>query len=257
MKKYILLTFIGLATVISTRAQEFKVNKSSGKLIVKLSSATIEGYNGTEVIFKSERKQEDEDPRAKGLRAINGAGNTDNTGLGISVVEKGNTVEVQQVAGDIALKIMVPKGMSVSFICHKLENAGKVILKNIDSEIELATDYNSVELDNISGPVSATSLYGSIEAKFGDRVKGPISIASIYSTVDVAIPVSTAANVKLSSTYGSILASADLKIAIEKKAGEDDMVAYGGNKVDGKLNGGGLEFKLTAEYGKIYLRKTK
>jgi hypothetical protein len=255
MKKYIILTCISLAAILSATAQEFKVNKASGKIVLNLSSATVEGYSGSEIVFKSESKQEDEDPRAKGLRAINGAGLVDNTGLGISVTDKGTTVDVRQVAPNVAIKILVPKGVIVSFAYHKVENAGKVFFKNLENEIEVSVDYNSVDLENVTGPISVSSIYGSVDAKFGDRVKGPIAIASIYSTVDVAIPVTTNANVKLSSSHGSILASADLKIVMERKE-NDDMVSYG-NLVVGKLGTGGTDFKLTSEYGKIYLRKSK
>lgn len=256
MKKYIILTIISLAAIVSTQAQEYKISKASGKLNIKIPSVTIEGYDGNEIVFKSESKKQEEDPRAKGLRAINGAGNVDNTGLGISVLDKGTTIDVVPVtAGNMAIKIMVPKGITISYAYKSMMNAGKIIFRNIDSEIESTTDYNSVELDNVSGPVTVNAMYGSVDAKFSDRIKGPISIASIYSTVDVTIPVTTAADVKLSAKHGTILASSELKIAVEKKAGEDDMISYGGNAVNGKLNGGGFQLKLNAEFGKIYLRK--
>lgn len=256
MKKYIILTIISLAAIVSTQAQEYKISKSSGKLNIKIPSVTIEGYDGNEIVFKSESKKQEEDPRAKGLHAINGAGNVDNTGLGISVLDKGTTIDVVPVtAGNLAIKILVPKGITISYAYKSMMNAGKIIFRNIESEIESTTDYNSVELDNVSGPVTVNAMYGSVDAKFSDRIKGPISIASIYSTVDVAIPVTTAADVKLSAKHGTIMASSELKIAIEKKAGEEDMISYGGNVVNGKLNGGGFQLKLNAEFGKIYLRK--
>ncbi len=256
MKKYIILTIISLAAVVSTQAQEYKISKSTGKLNIKIPSAIIEGYDGNEIVFKSEsKKQEKEDPRAKGLSAINGAGNVDNTGLGISVLDKGTTIDVMPVSANKTITIMVPKGITISYAYKSMMNAGKVIFKNIETEIESTTDYNSVELDNVSGPVTVNAMYGAVDAKFSDRIKGPISIASIYSTVDVAIPVTTAADVKLSAKHGAILASSDLKIVVEKKAGEDDMISYGGSAVNGKLNGGGFQLKLNAEFGKIYLRK--
>ncbi len=256
MKKYIILTIISLAAIVSTQAQEYKISKASGKLNIQIPSVTIEGYDGNEIVFKSEKKMQEEDPRAKGLHAINGAGNVDNTGLGISVLDKGTTIDVVPVtAGNLAIKIMVPKGITISYAYKSSMYAGKVIFRNIESEIESTTDHNKVELDNVSGPVTINALYGSVDAKFSDRIKGPISIASIHSSVDVTIPVTTAADVKLSAKHGTILASSDLKIVVEKKAGEDNMISYGGSVVNGKLNGGGFQLKLNAEYGKIYLRK--
>ena len=257
MKKYIIIAFISLSATLVARAQEYKLNKNSGRLTVKLGSVTIEGYNGNEIIFKSDRNEEEQDPRAKGLRAINGSGLQDNTGLGISVTETGGNVEVEQVsAANEGIKIMVPKGVTISFQCHKVSNAGTVYFRNVENEIEVSTDYNSIKLENISGPATVRALYGPVDATFSDNIKGPISIASIYSTVDVAIPASTKANVELSASHGEILAAAALKIEMDKKP-DNDMVSYSNNNVRGKLNGGGTEFKLTAEYGKIYLRTTK
>jgi hypothetical protein len=255
MKKFLLITFLGLSIISVTRAQEYKVNKSSGKLVINLAGATVEGYNGNEIVFTKGTHEQENDPRAKGLRAINGNGSVDNTGLGISVKEKGTTIEVDQVASnDQGIKIMVPKGIIVFYNFHRLE-AGDVHFKNMENEIEISTDYNSINLENISGPATIKTLYGSVKATFSDHIKGPISIASIYSMVDVSIPLTTKANIKLSSSHGDIFASSELKIEMKKNT-EDEMVRYG-NSVDGTLNGGGPEFKLTSEYGKIYLRHTK
>ncbi len=256
MKKFLIIAFFSLSAISIARAQEYKINKSSGKLNINLSSVTVEGYSGNEIIFKSGKDESEQDPRAKGLRAINGSGYTDNTGLGISVVDNGTTTEVNQVASSsLDIKIMVPKGVIISFACHRVSNAGTVYFKNMENEIEISTDYNGIKLENISGPATVRALYGSVDATFSDNIKGPISIASIYSAVDVAIPQTTKANVKLSASHGEILAAASLKIEMEKKPG-NDMISYS-NNVTGKLNGGGTEFSLTAEYGKIYLRTTK
>jgi hypothetical protein len=256
MKKYLIIALLSLAVITVTRAQEYKINKASGKMVLNLSAVTVEGYSGNEIIFSSGKKESEMDPRAKGLRAINGSGFTDNTGLGISVIEKGTTIEVNQVASsDLSVKILVPKNVILSLVCHRMPNAGNIVFKNMENEIEISTDYNGVKLENVTGPVIVRALYGSVDARFSEHIKGPVSIASIYSTVDVAIPADTKANVKLSSSHGEIMASSDFKIELEKKPG-DDMISYDGN-VNGKLNGGGPDFKLTSEYGKIYLRKSK
>lgn len=256
MKKQFIITLIFAIAVNGLWAQEYKVNKSSGKMTINLSSVTVEGYNGSQIIFSSLKKENQADPRAAGLRIINGSGYTDNTGLGISVTEKGSVIEVNQVASsDQSIKILVPKSVILSYGFHKVISAGQVNFKNLENEIEISTDYNSVNLENVTGPVSVRALYGAVDAKFSEHIKGPVSIVSVYSAVDVTIPVSTKANVNLNTTHGAILASPDLKIEMKKNT-DDDLVSYSSN-VNGKLNGGGLDFKLTSEYGKIYLRKAK
>jgi hypothetical protein len=130
-----------------------------------------------------------------------------------------------------------------------------VICRNLENEIEIETDDNNVFLENVTGPVVVRALYGSVDATFNKPVRGPVSIASIHSTVDVAIPIDTKANVKLKSSQSYIMTAPDFKIEVEKS--KDDSVMFFGNLVTGKLNGGGVDFRLASEYGKIYLRKTK
>ena len=256
MKKYLIAICMGLLAFTGMQAQEYKLAKSSGKLIINLSSVKVEGYSGNEIVFSSAKTEKEADERAKGLRPINGSGFTDNTGLGISVTEKGSTIEVNQVSQrDGEVKIMVPKGVSVSYTFNKVMNNGKAYFKNIESEVEISVQYNSVELENVTGPLTAKAVYGSVDAKFNDNIKGPISIVSIYGHVDIAIPVATKANLKMSTSYGEIFAAADLKIDLEKTE-SPDMVSYRSNNVKGKLNGGGSEITLKSDYSKIYLRKT-
>ena len=257
MKKFLITTLAALMAITAVQAQEYKVAKSTGKLVINLSSVKVEGYGGNEIIFSSLSNDRENDERAKGLQPINGSGMIDNTGLGISVSDKGATIEVNQVSqrgGKV--KIMVPKGVSISYSFDKVMNNGKAYFKNIESEVEVSVQYNSVELDNVTGPLSVKAVYGSVEAKFGAAIKGPISIVSIYGHVDVAIPVTTKANLKMSTSYGEIFAAAELKIELEKTANAEDLISYKTSNVKGKINGGGIDLTLKSDYSKIYLRKT-
>jgi hypothetical protein len=255
MKKYLIATIAGLVALTSAMAQDYKVAKSTGKLVINLSSVQVEGYDGNEIVFTNDRGDRDEDERAKGLRPINGSGLIDNTNLGINVSDKGTSVEVSQVSSrDGSIKIKVPRGVSISYSFNKVNNAGKASFKNIESELEISVQHNRIELENVTGPLSVKAVYGSVDAKFKENIKGPISIVSIYGHVDVALPVATKANLSMKTSYGEILASSDLKIEMERTTNAD-MVSYSNNNVKGKLNGGGPEFSLRSDYSKIYLRK--
>ncbi|MEO8173744.1 MAG: DUF4097 family beta strand repeat-containing protein [Sediminibacterium sp.] len=255
MKKYLIATIAGLVAVTMTMAQ-YKVTKSTGKLVINLSSVKVEAYGGTEVIFTNDREEREVDERAKGLQPINGSGLMDNTNLGINVSDKGTTIEVSQVSSrDNKIKIMVPKGMAVSYSYNGVMNSGKASFKNMESELEVSVLHNSVSLENVTGPMTIKATYGGVDATFKDGMKGPISIVSIYGHVDVSLPVTTKANLSMKTSYGEILAAADLKIDIERTAGKEDMVSYSNNNVKGKINGGGAELSLRSDYSKIYLRK--
>ena len=61
MKKYLIIGFIGLVAFTTAKAQEFKLAKTSGKLVINLSSVKVEGYSGSEIVFstsKGDRQEE-------------------------------------------------------------------------------------------------------------------------------------------------------------------------------------------------------
>jgi hypothetical protein len=247
-----LIGAIMLLVVSTADAQQYKVAKNSGRLEIHLGRVTVEGHNGNEIIFTSKDGEQDKDERAEGLRSINSLGLDDNTGLGINVTVKGDVVEVNQLkkmnAPDV--KILVPKAVIV-FFEHESQYGGDVVFSNLENEIEVSVQYNSVQLENVTGPLTVKSIYGGVDATFGATMKGPISIVSVYGHVDVTMPESTKANLKMSTSYGEILVSPEFKIDIDKTG---TMVNYS-DKVSGKLNGGGISIDLTANYGKIYMRK--
>lgn len=248
----ILLGVAALCITLSVTAQEFKVAKSSGKLQIKLSRVTVEGHTGNDIIFSSKDHDKDEDERAKGLKAINGLGLEDNTGLGINVTEKDGVLVVNQLKkmSSPDIKILVPKGVIVSYD-HDSQYSSEVVFRNMENEIEISANYNSVELENITGPATVKAVYGSVDAVFGANVKGPISIVSIYGHVDVAMPATIKANIKMSTSYGEIFVAPDFKIDVDK---EGEWVTYS-DRVSGKINGGGMSIDFRSDYGKIYFRK--
>jgi hypothetical protein len=134
MKNYILGIALSLATTGILCAQEFKLNKSSGTLEIReVNNVTIEGHSGNEIVFTSRDNNRDKDERAQGLRAISSMGLEDNTGLGLSVVDKGNVIEVRQLkkmqGPDI--KILVPKNVKVVF-SHTSPHGHAIEFKNFD-----------------------------------------------------------------------------------------------------------------------------
>jgi hypothetical protein len=221
MKKQLLLALSFLLISGYASAQkEYKLAKSTGRLTLNISGATIEGYNGNEIIFSAVNTDDAEvDERAKGLRAISGSGFTDNTGLGIEVSDKGQEVTVNAVSkkNDGQLTIKVPQGVKVVFNNNgSAIDQGDILVKNLKSEIEISTSFNKIRLENNTGPMNVKSLHGTIDAIFSGEIKGPVSIVSVYGYVDVTMPTVTKANIELNSTRGNLYAADAFKIAIEK-----------------------------------------
>lgn len=250
--KKIFTGIIVLLIACAAQGQEFKLAKNSGRLEIYLGKVTVEGHNGNEIIFSSYNHHEGKDERAEGLRSINSLGLSDNTGLGINVTDKGNVVEVHQLKKTHApdIKILVPKGMIVSFT-HESQYGGEAKFSNLTNEIEVSAQYNSVELNNVTGPLTVETTYGHVEADFSTTINDPVSIVSIYGYVDVTLPQATKANLKLSTSYGEIFVAPEFDIKVDATGG---MIAYS-DKISGTINGGGINIDLSCNYGKVYLRK--
>ena len=253
MRKYLIVIAVPLFMCAGTaQAQEYKIAKTSGRLELNVGRVTVEGHNGNEIIFSSESKKQKRDERAEGLRAINSMGLEDNTGLGIHVSDKGNVIEVHQLKQTHApdIKVLVPKGVIVSFN-HESQYGGKARFINLTNEIEVSAHYNSIELENVTGPLTVETTYGHVIADFTAPIKDPVSIVSIYGYVDVTLPQATKANLKLGTSYGDIFVAPEFDIAVATTEG---MKVYS-DKISGTINGGGINIDLNCNYGKIYLRK--
>ncbi len=253
MKKKFGMIALALLIAGAVSAQDFKVSKSTGTLdISEVNNVSIEGTSGNEIIFSSRDRNRDDDGRAKGLRAISSMGLEDNTGLGLSVIDKGTTIEVRQLKkmDGPEIKILVPKGVKIS-LSHTSPHGSDVEVKNFDGEIEISTVHNEVTLSNVTGPMDIKTVHGDIDVTFGATLKGPISINSVHAHVDVAIPVGTKADFKLGTTWGEIFVDPDFKLEIDKSG---SFVKYS-NKISGKMNGGGTEIELASTHDNVYLRK--
>ena len=235
-------------------SQEYKLSRSSGKLVIhEVNHITIEGTSGNEILFTSMDGTRDRDDRAEGLRAISAAGLEDNTGLGLSVQDKGTTVDVYQLKkmDGPRVRIQVPKGISISY-SHSSPHGSDITLRNVEGEIETSTVHNGVHLINVSGPLNIKTVHGEIEAEINGNMKAPIMLSSQHGLVDVTIPATARLNMSLSTLWGEIFVDPAIKLEIEPKT---DWVKYGSNKVTGKINGGGPDVTLSSSHGNVYLRK--
>jgi hypothetical protein len=237
-------------------AQEYKLKVSGSKTLrlIEVNKVEIKGYDGSEIIITTQSKSKGDEERAKGLTAINGLGITDNTGIGLSAIESGNSIEIQQLAKRNGNKylIKVPKSVKVYYE-HSGTGGSTFKVSNISSEIETSTLHNGIHLDNVTGPMTINSVHGKIEATFASvNQSSPISIISIHGLVDVSLPSNTKANLKMETHWGELLS--DMNIEIDKT--DDQLKAYS-SKVNGKLNGGGVALHISSTHNNVYLRTKK
>ena len=254
--KRILTIILACFAIAAVRAQDYKVAKSTGRLEIKeVNHVTVEGYSGNEIIFSTKGGKADRDERAVGLRSVNREGLEDNTGIGLSVQDKGDKIEVQQMkrtdGPDVLIK--VPKGVVVSYQ-HSSPYGGEVEFKNVEGEIEVSTVHNKVLLDNVSGPMTIKTVHGDIDANLAANIKAPVSIVSVHGHVDVALPVATKATMRMGTVYGEIFVDPAFKLEIDGTTA-GNLKKYSSDNITGKINGGGLEINLNSTHNNIYLRK--
>jgi hypothetical protein len=253
MKKTAIVLVLGVILHSALLAQEYKVSKSTGRLEIReVNHVSIEGYNGNEIVFTSRNNDHENDERAKGLRALSSLGLEDNSGLGLSILDKGNVVEVQQLKKTEGpdIKIMVPRGVVVSYV-HSSPYGDEIKIKNFEGEIHVSTVHNGVVLTNTSGLMSVKTVHGDIDASLATPLKATATLESVHGHVDVALPVATKANLTLSTNWGEMLVDPGFKIELERSG---DLVNYS-DKIRGKLNGGGTDINLTSHHNNVYLRK--
>jgi hypothetical protein len=254
MKKQfiVLITLLALNLTVSAQ-KEYRLAKSSGQLNLNINGAVIEGYDGKEIIFSTQKTEDEKvDERAKGLLAISGAGYTDNTGLGISVVENGQEINVNTVnknrKGNGILSIKVPKNIKISFNNNSNTYYDNVVLKDLNSEIEISTTYNDIKLENNTGPMNVKTMYGSVDAIFKDNIKGPVSIISVYKHVDVALPTNIKANIELATSSGNLYAAKEFNIVVNKK--DTSKPKQENISLTGTINGGNVVAQSGKEEGR-------
>ena len=257
MTKKISILSIILFCVLSVRvvAQEYKlaVDNQSRLVLEELNKVTVEGYDGSEVVFTATNQNHERSERAEGLKQISGLGLEDNTGIGLAVEQAGSDVTVAQLSrrGGGSYQIKVPKNLSVVYR-HSTPWGNEFSVQDISGELEIATTHNSVNLENVSGPMTVKTVHGKILAILSDNVQGPVSVVSAHGLIDVALPATLAANVEMMSDHGEMYT--DFDIEYEKSAAELRRVSS--SAVKGTINGGGeATVELSSAHGSVYLRK--
>ncbi len=216
------------------------------------SDISIEGYDGTEVVIQN-TDYEPPPERAKGLKPLYGGGQ-DNTGIGLSVEEENGVLKIVQATSDGGdFSVRVPNQIRV-MIEEVNWGGGDISISNHNGEIEVKSNTGDIDLQNITGPVIASSTSGDVDIVFSNvSTSNPTSISLVSGYIDVTMPASTKANLHLSSVSGEIYTNMDIALKGNK---EDMMRLGGGRKIEGALNGGGVEMQLKSVSGDIYLRKS-
>jgi DUF4097 and DUF4098 domain-containing protein YvlB len=256
MKKTLILTlFYLLATSPALLAQEYKLKLSgkTNKIVLDMQGAEVklEGYNGDELIIRG-NGYEPAPKRAEGLRAVYNAAE-DNTRIGLSVIEKDNTVRIVQASRKSTdYVIRVPRQASVVFNQNQF-GGGDFRATDINGDVEANMKTGDAELLNMGGGVVANSVSGNVTVRYSTISKSPSAISIVSGDVDVTMPANSKTTLQLRTISGEVYT--DFDISMGKDAG--DLRRVGGQTVGGSVNGGGTNVSLQSVSGDIFVRKAK
>jgi DUF4097 and DUF4098 domain-containing protein YvlB len=151
---------------------------------------------------------------------------------------------------DKAYLVKVPKGVS-TYYEHSTHEGDDLHIKNVEGEVEVSARFNSVHLENVTGPLAINTIHGEIEAIFHTLPQGKsISLVSIHDDVDVTVPAGAKANFHLASEHGEMYTDLDLQYEKDK-----NLSRISSKKIDATYNGGGVDFTIRCDHADIYLRK--
>ncbi|KAB5490954.1 DUF4097 family beta strand repeat-containing protein [Flagellimonas hadalis] len=249
MRKF---TFLLTALLVGTiaQAQSDYTKSLNGVQWVKIESKsdiTLRTHSSNELLIKSGPSVETPE-KAKGLKLV-GEGGTDNTSVGFSVIQDGNTLIVTNLRKSEGAEIYLPKNQNIS---AKSTWNGDIEIDGFAGEIEADAQLNgSVKILNVNGPVTANTLNGELTVEFGTVKQGsPISLYSTNGAVDVGLPGNTPANLSMSTINGNVYTDFDVKLN-EK----DGLKSVLGRKISATINNGGVDITLKSTNGNMYLRK--
>lgn len=213
------LGYAPLASEEPAPPKTYRINFSgAGKRVlfkIERAAVTIQGYDGNEVLFEIDQPKSIP-PEAEGLRPVTGGG-TDNTGLGLSVREEGNTLHVTSILRQekgAEYRIRLPRNLNIFWKAAPANLDAPLRISDMQGEIEAATVFADITLQNVQGPIVAFSSSGKIKAVFSSLNQAkPSSLSSTHDAVDVTLPPDTRAIVRLNAVYGNSFTDFDLKPA--------------------------------------------
>ncbi len=256
--KRIVVGFIVLVSM-HVHAQEYtmKVSSQVDETWIKIENLfadlRIEGISGSEIQIEA-YDYEGLPEKAKGLKPLSATG-PENTGIGLSVQQDGNTISISgahREADDAEYTIKLPKNVKLT-VEYNSWQAGDVLIQGMANEVEAKSQVGDLRFVDVTGPIVANTLSSDLEIVFSDIAQtSPSSLTSTSGDIDVTMPESSKGTFKMSTVSGGVYTAFDFDFGEEK-----NLRRAGGQNATGKLNGGGVEVRLRSVSGNIYIRKTK
>lgn len=237
---------------------QYKVPNSTQikKVVIKdlLAEIKIIGSQSNEIVIDA-IGLEGIPARAKSLKPLYANGCMDNTGAGVAANESGGVLTIcgaSKGSEDAKYTFTIPKGIAISIDYNSPFANEDIEIKDMEGEVEASTLTASIKCINVTGPLVLNSTSGDMEISLSKiNQNSPTSISLISGDLDISIPATSPINLELNTITGATYT--DFEIKMDSK--DANLRRIGGNNIETKLNGGGVEVNLSSTSGNIYLRK--
>jgi DUF4097 and DUF4098 domain-containing protein YvlB len=215
-------------------------------------SISISGYDGDAVIVKAVQRFPQD-----GGKSIKGAKNLTGIFQKIKVIEEENTfiIKTESIDKTIDFDIKIPYRFSLNL---SIKDNGKIIIRNINGEIEANNPEGDIRLINVSGSAVISSINGNIFGTFNKITPDiPMAFSTIEGKIDIFFPSDIKASFKVKSKNGEVYSNFnfyDKKVNSEINGRSGLKIISPQTSGLDKVNGGGAEIMMKTINGDIYLR---
>ncbi len=255
--KTLMICLVILPGISQGQDYEMSPSGSVSELTISIENlyAELDIYGSDEKAIKiSAHDYEGIPEKAKGLMPLSASG-PENTGIGLSVNQEGNTVKISgahRKADEGRYRIQIPRQARLYVEYNSFHNADGIRFSDLNGEVEVESKIGDLYFENVTGPVVASTLSSDIDLVVSElNQDSPTALSSTSGDIDLTIPVSTKGDFELKSVSGEVYTDMDFEF------GEDDRLKRwgGGMSAEATLNGGGVRVSIRCVSGDIFIRK--
>jgi hypothetical protein len=270
MKKIQFTIAIIILMLSTIKAQDYSHNLQGIKKIriIMTGSSDVKIFSSKSNKLTIHAEDFERKEKREGLRAIYSNG-YDNSKIGLSVTEENGELVIRKLKplGGDDYVFNIPQSIDFSI---KNVLSGEILIEGFDSEIEAKTLSGDIVIKEVTGPILANSTSGNITVDFNTLAQqSPMSFVTVSGDVELVFPRGSKADLIMQTTSGTSYTNID-NMEIKKKKKEKDEEEdnnYGilnclsnfniSEKIEAKINGGGVEILTKSVAGDIIVKEEK
>jgi hypothetical protein len=232
----------GLMVATSAAAQDFqksyRLNSGSSIRIGNISGdVRVTGYDGDAVVVTGTKHGRDLD-----MVEIEDRSTGNRVDVRVRYPENCRRCDVS-----VEFEVKVPRSVSYDFD-GIASVSGSVEIDGVSGEVSASSVSGEVRIKNVAGSVSASSVSGNVDVEISRlEGNGNMKFSSVSGNVDVRLPASLDADVSMSSLSGSL--KSDFAIEMQKER-------YGpGRSGRGRVGSGSRSLRMSSVSGSLSLRQ--